>query len=180
VMDGPFFSVFPYDLATGLYTLTHVVHSVVARGATLQDPPSAECIETARQAAEASVRTVAPDLLDSFLYVGSFLSPKAKYDFVTDDRSLRWFHSGRYLSFSGGKITGIFAMEQILRRTLGLSPGLTPETPTKSVPCTTESGPTGHGSGEEPLASTHGDEGRRSEHAQSAQSVGSPSLVPEA
>lgn len=146
VMDGPFFSLFPYDLATGVYTLTHVVHSVVARGPTLADPPSADVLDRARQAAEAEVRAVVPDLLDSFVASGLFLSTKAKYDFVEDDRSLRWSQSGRYLSFSGGKITGMFAMEQILRQTIEWPQGSSLGPPARSDRYTTESGAESHGS----------------------------------
>lgn len=148
VMDGPFFSLFPYDLATGVYTLTHVVHSVVARGPTLADPPSDIVLDAARQAAEADVRAVAPDLLDQFVYSGRFLSTKAKYDGETDDRSLRWAQVGRYFSFSGGKITGIIAMERILRQTLGLPPGMSTVSPMKSDLCTSESGQEVRGSAE--------------------------------
>jgi glycine/D-amino acid oxidase-like deaminating enzyme len=146
VMDGPFFSLFPYNLATGVYTLTHVVHSVVARGPTLTAPPSDAVLDAARQAAEADVRAVAPDLLDQFVYSGRFLSTKAKYDGETDDRSLRWAQVGRYLSFSGGKITGIIAMERILRQTLELPLGTHSVSPMKSDPCTSESGRGSRGS----------------------------------
>lgn len=122
VMDGPFFSLFPYDLDTGLYTLTHVQHSVVYRGAGLSDtPPSPDVIRDARSRAEAAVLAVFPSLSEMWSYQGHFLSLKSKYDYVTDDRSLRWMRSGRYFSFSGGKITGIFEMENILKETI-LSP----------------------------------------------------------
>lgn len=122
VMDGPFFSIFPYDLESNLYTLTHVHHSVVYRGTSLsKETPSPETIEEARRQAEAAALSVFPSLSELWSYRGHFLSLKSKYDYVTDDRSLRWMRSGRYFSFSGGKITGIFEMENILKETI-LSP----------------------------------------------------------
>jgi hypothetical protein len=124
VMDGPFFSLFPYDLDAGLYTLTHVQHSVVYRGAVLSDThPSPDVLQDARSRAEAGILAVFPSLSEMWEYKGHFLSLKSKYDYVTDDRSLRWMRSGRYFSFSGGKITGIFEMENILRETILSLPG---------------------------------------------------------
>lgn len=116
LMDGPFFSLFPYDITQKVYTLTHVVHSVLARGPVGNE---VRCdIDDARAAAEADVRKVFPTLLDGLVYTGYFTSKKTKYEFVTDDRSIRTFRQGRYLSVSGGKITGIFEMEPILRKML--------------------------------------------------------------
>jgi hypothetical protein len=110
VMDGPFFSIFPYDMDNQIYTVTHVVHSVVSRGETLNEPVFA--IDDIRANIERDMFRVFPSLRVS--YVGYFTSKKTKYDFENDDRSLRWFSKGRYSSFSGGKITGIFEMESIL------------------------------------------------------------------
>jgi len=111
VMDGPFFSMFPYDIERKLYTLTHVVHSVLSQ----------DSVEDARKKAEDGAQRVFPSLFETFRYAGYFTASKTKYDFVNDDRSLRWFQKGRYISFSGGKITGIFGMESVLQQTLGYS-----------------------------------------------------------
>ena len=79
-------------------------------------------VEDARARTEADLFDVFPDLQSRLVYLGHFTSRKTKYDLVTDDRSLRWGQQGRYMSFSGGKITGMFEMERILQQTLGLSP----------------------------------------------------------
>jgi len=124
VMDGPFFSMFPYDPSRNLYTLTHVVHSVISQ----------DSIEDAHKKTEEDARKVFPNLFEMFRYVGYFTSSKTKYDFVKDDRSLRWFQRGRYLSFSGGKITGIFEMESVLRQTIGCSQATELSSPARSCP----------------------------------------------
>lgn len=121
VMDGPFFSLFPYDLSTSTYTLTHVVHSVLSRGPLEEESLSPETLAVRRQLMESEFATVFPDLLSRLTYVGYFLSTKTKYDFVRDDRSLRWSQTGRCINISGGKITGIVEMEERLRKTI---PGL--------------------------------------------------------
>lgn len=105
VMDGPYFSIYPYDIPNQVYTVTHVVHGIV--------DGSESSVQMANQRTELAIATVFPDL--RMEYVGYFLSKKTKYDYVQDDRSLRWGSQGRYFSFSGGKITGIFEMEKVLK-----------------------------------------------------------------
>jgi hypothetical protein len=112
VMDGPFFSIYPYDVSTRTYTVTHVVYGVLRR--TYSE--IVRTIDDARVHTEQDVKSVFPDL--QMTYVGYFTSNKTKYDFVQDDRSLRWGRQGRYLSFSGGKITGMFEMESIVKETI--------------------------------------------------------------
>ena len=55
-----------------------------------------------------------PEITNTWEYIGYFVSYKSKYDTINDDRSLRAFRYGRYVSFSGGKITGIFETESII------------------------------------------------------------------
>lgn len=112
IMDGPFFSIFPYDIDKKLYTITHVIHSILSKGPIISNPSIDS--ESVRHKIESEIFHVFPDLKGMCEYHGYFTSKKTKYDYETDDRSLRWFDSGRYLSFSGGKITGIFEMEPIL------------------------------------------------------------------
>jgi hypothetical protein len=113
VMDGGFFSIFPYDMDNNIYTVTHVVHGVRYRGS---DPTGCDLfdINDLRDRIESDVCTVFPAFRDIAVYTGHFLSGKTKYDYTQDDRHMRYFRSGKYLSFSGGKITGIFEMEKIL------------------------------------------------------------------
>jgi len=110
VMDGSFFSIYPYDLDKSLYTITHVTLSVLTRSGHLVDREFD--VDSVRYLVEKEVHAVLPSL--ELTYHSYFVSKKTKYDVETDDRSLRVFHKGRYLSFSGGKITGIFETESIL------------------------------------------------------------------
>ena len=59
-----------------------------------------------------------PNFYETFEYKNYYLSIKTKYENKSDNRSL--FHSvnGNTISFIGGKITGIFAMEEILKKIL--------------------------------------------------------------
>jgi hypothetical protein len=117
VMDGSFFSIFPYDIRNRLYTLTHVNYGVLSRSEQCVDPDTS-IIESRRNAIESDVFECLPFMRSKMKYMSYFLSKKTKYDFETDDRSVRIFRSGRYLSFSGGKITGIFETEQHLDEAL--------------------------------------------------------------
>lgn len=108
VVDGPFWSLYPYDPDNSLYTLTDVEF-------TPQD------IAIAKPNMEAKIITYMPDFLDHFEYVSYFRSRKTKLkDAKTDDRSLIWEKKDNTFRFSGGKITGIFAMEDILKKELKL------------------------------------------------------------
>lgn len=113
VMDGAFFSIFPYDIPKRLYTLTHVNYGVLSRSEQTVDP-DISIIESRKNAIESDVFKCMPFMKSKMKYVRYFLSQKTKYDFEKDDRSVRTFRSGRYISFSGGKITGIFETEQYL------------------------------------------------------------------
>lgn len=106
VVDGPFWSLYPYDSEGRLYTLTDVEHT-----------PSGT--EASRDKMEAKVTRYIPGFHKHFEYRGFFLSKKAKPgDVGSDDRSLVWARDGPVIRVSGGKLTGIFAMEEVLRAEL--------------------------------------------------------------
>lgn len=108
VMDGKFWSLYLYDLDKKLYTLTDVEHT-----------PSGN--ENKRVDVELKVKSYIPDFDNHFEYHGFFISRKTKtLDACTDDRSLVWTQTDNIIRFSGGKITGIFAMEDILQSVLHL------------------------------------------------------------
>lgn len=116
VMDGLFFSIYPYDIEQKLYTVTHVNYSVINRTDTCHDIEYN--IDDIRTNIESAIQDVFPTLLDKMTYRSYFVSKKTKYDIVTDDRSLRYHKEHRYASFSGGKITGIFHMTKVLDEVL--------------------------------------------------------------
>lgn len=102
VVDGGFWSLYPYDIENNVYTLTDV-----------ELTPKGE--RFSRDEFEEKIKKYLPRFDEFFEYRGFFLSDKAKPSNVrTDDRSVAWRREGRTFSFTGGKITGIFAMEDIL------------------------------------------------------------------
>ena len=119
IMDGEYFSIYPYDLDRNYYTLTHVKYGVVSRSDNLTlGSTDIQNEEKRRVECERNVFELLPFLRGKMEYVTRFLSYKTKYDFINDDRSLRVFRDGRYFSFSGGKITGIFDVEPFLEEIL--------------------------------------------------------------
>jgi hypothetical protein len=115
VMDGEFFSIFPYNLEERVYSVTHVKHGVLSRGNQFSEGGySDSVINSVRINIEKEVLNIIPDIKNLWTYKGYFISSKTKYDFQEDDRSIRTFEGDKYISFSGGKITGIFKMEPIL------------------------------------------------------------------
>ena len=115
IMDGPYFSIYPYDLANHLYTVTSVVHGVVWKGITI-DREKAEWStkkeKEVKTAVEAQVTATLPEFPTVATYQHCFLSWKTKPLTQTqtqdDDRSLRFQHKCNTISIYGGKITGIF------------------------------------------------------------------------
>lgn len=124
VMDGPFFSLYPYKPAERLYTLTDVALTPLytaadyasvsdyARGVTEQE------VARVQERIERRVAAYLPDFGACFARCGHLLSTKTKYPTATDDRSMRHYirHGGRVCGFYGGKLTGIFDMEPHLQQ----------------------------------------------------------------
>ena len=103
VMDGPFFSIFPYDPDNQIYSLTHVKHTVLTDGLLT--------VDTIRQNMETDVVQYYPSFLDCFEYVSFFTSPKTKPLSKSDSRRLMIERQGNNkVAVSCGKITGIFQM----------------------------------------------------------------------
>jgi len=123
VMDGPFFSVYPYKPAQRLYTLTHVAWTPLLTSpdigtvnAAIGCPKTLALVDEHRRRALSDVTSTIPDFKADFEYRGHFLSVKCKPGLRADDRSLRVRADGGCVSFCGGKITGVFAMEAELVR----------------------------------------------------------------
>jgi hypothetical protein len=107
VMDGEFFSIYPYKQDEQLYTVTSVRHGVVWRGRNSVDAPTD--LPEIRQVVEAEIATSFPAFRDRATYAGFFTSWKTKPRTECDDRSVRYEQSGNRFRIYGGKITGIFA-----------------------------------------------------------------------
>ncbi len=103
VMDGPFFSIFPYDLNQQIYTLTHVKYTIIN--------DTDWTLEKVRAEMENEVIEYYPDFPTDFEYRGFFISPKTKPVSRSDSRHLLISHvSPSITRVSCGKITGIFQM----------------------------------------------------------------------
>jgi len=116
IMDGKFFSIYPYDIPNKLYTITHVKYGIIKQSNDFTDINNIKEIDinNIKQLIENDVFEMLPEISSICEYKSYFISYKTKYDFIKDDRSLQYFKSDKYLSFSGGKITGIFEMESII------------------------------------------------------------------
>ena len=107
VIDGPFFSLYPYIGA--YYTLTHVTHTVITESE--QAMEKTQLVTQKRARMEAAIIDLFPDFLKYFTYSSYFVSTKTKQrDAPSDDRSVRYVFDKRLRSLSiyGGKITGVF------------------------------------------------------------------------
>ncbi len=104
VMDGPFFSIFPYNTEENIYTLTHVVYTA---------NNDMECdIKIVKNKMEHCVCDYYPNFLNDFAYIGFFQSPKTKPVSKSDSRKLLQIHvSNNVEQISCGKITGIFQLK---------------------------------------------------------------------
>lgn len=116
IMDGPYFSLYPYDIANNLYTLTHVVLTPVHKSGNASEFKISQ--DEGRKivaAMEAAARNFIVNYDDLFEYITFFTSIKTKIPNELDDRSLRYTrHGSRIHSFMGGKITGIFEIDNLL------------------------------------------------------------------
>lgn len=121
IMDGPFFSIYPYDMDNNIYTVTSVIHGVAYSGETTEFELSKGQLCDIIQKMEDQIKGYIPAWDTCAKYEGYYVSWKTKHDTKTDDRSLRYLYKNKILNIYGGKITGIFEAEKIVVSTLGLS-----------------------------------------------------------
>jgi len=121
VMDGPFFSIFPYDLKENLYTLTHVNYTPVCVSDDINHINKVKNSFRQKHLAriirnmEKETSCYIPNFNQIFSYNGYYLSTKTKTSQKSDNRSLFWNIDDKKISFAGGKITGIFSMEEVIK-----------------------------------------------------------------
>lgn len=116
VMDGMFFSIYPYDIEAKLYTLTHVEYTPVS----LFDPDGKLNNDDVTRLMINHVKKHIANFDNLFKPVSSFVSNKTKVvETGADDRSVVYERRGRIHSFMGGKITGIFEIDNIVTSSLG-------------------------------------------------------------
>lgn len=114
VMDGPFFSIYPYDIEKRIFTVTSVNHGPAYKGTDMSYAITDAQISEIRAKMDAQLMQYIPSWRTRATYVNYYTSWKTKHDTASDDRSLRHSFDGKVLNFYGGKITGIFRAEEML------------------------------------------------------------------
>ena len=116
LMDGDFFSIYPYRIEEQIYTVTSVRHGVLDTPARYDASLSVTDAVVAERRAlvDRDIRAYIPQWTERATYVGYYTSWKTKPVSDTCDRSLRWRQDGTVLSLYGGKLTGIFQAERLL------------------------------------------------------------------
>jgi hypothetical protein len=115
IMDGPFFSLYPYDIVNNIYTLTSVKDGIIYEGKILKDIADKEnIIKQKKEIIENEIKKYIPTWDKIATYEGFYESWKTKPHTTTDDRSLRFKKEDNIIHFYGGKITGIFHAEEVL------------------------------------------------------------------
>lgn len=110
IMDGPFFSIYPYHIEKQLYTLTHVVYTPKIG--------QMSAIEIYDELCKDVIKYI-PNYNDIFEYDSYYISEKTKLvDAKNDDRSMVYNKTGNIHSFIGGKITGVFELEEHITKML--------------------------------------------------------------
>jgi hypothetical protein len=115
VMDGNFFSIYPYNFDDKIYSVTSVELGVLYRGIDNTYKPSLTDINTRIDEIKAYITDNVYNWDKIATYVDYYTSWKTKPNTNTDDRSLRYKQDGNILHFYGGKITGIFHAEKVLK-----------------------------------------------------------------
>mgnify|MGYP003971320341 FL=1 len=120
IMDGKFLSIYPYDIKNNLYTLTDVEFTPFMVSDSIEDLdkfiPTNEWLEKTKANFNNKVIEYLPDFEEKFRYEYFFISKKSKFDFGSDSRELISDSNSNIISYSCGKITGIFECERYLEK----------------------------------------------------------------
>jgi chlorite dismutase len=123
VMDGAFFSIYPYNINKNIYSLTDVQRTPIIKTKnineiyTLRKNIKESDINQIKTEFEINVKKYIPDFEKHFKYHDYYLAIKTKPNKNSDDRSLMYENIGEKIHrFSGGKLTGIFSMEDKLKQ----------------------------------------------------------------
>lgn len=128
VVDGDFFSLYPYDVEKSLFTLTHVRYTPLFTSKRIDDVEKFqldtglhELIAQRRDLIEKDVCRWCTNFLDTHEYKEYFTSTKTKFnDVKCADRSMRECRRGNVVSVCGGKITGAFDVGDVVVESLHL------------------------------------------------------------
>lgn len=128
VVDGHFFSLYPYIPSQNLFTLTHVKLTPIFSSSNIEEVDSyvknfsEEDVHKRRLCIEKDVCELYKSLLDTHEYHGFFISTKTKFKCNGfDDRSNRVIIKDGIMSICGGKITGSCDLKDSVNSYLNLS-----------------------------------------------------------
>ena len=121
IVDGPFFSIFPYEENT--FTLTDVEHTPIITSENLSDLDLTleslnTIVEKKNKLIVDKVSEVYPQLLTNFIYKGYYTSIKTKTYNTYADRSPVISFQGNIIHCFTGKIQGIFNIENSILNAL--------------------------------------------------------------
>lgn len=120
VMDGPFCSIYPQFKKENIYTLTDVKETPLIKSKNINDiynySFNKKILEKKKKLFESNIKNYIPHFKEHFQYIDHFLSFKCKLVSSSDSRELVIEYKGNRLSVNCGKITGIFELEDFIKR----------------------------------------------------------------
>lgn len=108
VMDGPFYSIFPFNKKLDQYTLTHVKYGVVSKKMNQLE------IDNLFKLIITEIKIDLPDFDKHFEFSSYFISNKYKPKSNSDMRSTVIFQESNSYTICGGKIDTIFLMDNLI------------------------------------------------------------------
>jgi hypothetical protein len=108
VMDGPFYSIYPYNKKLNLFTLTHVKYGVIKNSLNKFE------IDKLYNLVKFSIKADFPDFDKFFKFETYFTSIKYKPKSATDLRSTIFFKKNNVTTICSGKIDTVFLTDKIL------------------------------------------------------------------
>jgi len=123
IIDGNFFSLYPHDIDSNIYTLTDVEFTPLIISEKLEDINSfvldSNKLNKVKNDMENKVKYYYENFKDSFEYIGYFLSNKTKLISNSDSRECNIEKiNDKLITINCGKITGIFEMEDYFKEIL--------------------------------------------------------------
>jgi len=110
VMDGLFYSIFPYNKKLNLYTLTHVKYGVIENYLSKYE------VDNLFKLVKLSVNTDFPDFDKYFKFESFFISRKYKPKSKTDLRSTLIYNEKNVFTICSGKIDTVFIADEIINK----------------------------------------------------------------
>jgi len=134
IVDGEFFSLYPYKRSKSLYTLTHVKYTPMFQSMRMGEIKEfigsidANTIRRRRTMIENDVSDGYINFLNTHEFSSHFISIKTKFmDVGCADRSTRLNTQGNVMSLCGGKITGACEIRDVVTEFVGRNNTITVE-----------------------------------------------------